>query len=138
MTRSRPTLDQRRACHAWSAIEDAGKLKGTAKADYGREAKRLPMRIRTSGLGQATTFLKAKADSNDANDHRSLLLRDLDDWLLNERGLGAVTRDARSGGVIGLVVNGDARLVRRATEEALLYLQWLSRFAEAEFGIDDE
>ena len=135
MSDSRPTLDQRRARHAWEAVERARGLRNAT--DYARETKRLPVRIRTSGLGQAVAFLNAKAGEGE-KDPRATLLNDLGDWLLARRGLAAVPeggigRDS----IMGMILDGDAGLLRRATEEALLYLQWLTRFSEAEIGNED-
>ena len=62
MSDSRPTLDQRRAQHAWQAVEQARKLGPNAKKDFAREAKRLPVRIKTAGLGQALAFLKRQGE----------------------------------------------------------------------------
>lgn len=139
MSDSQPTLDQRRAQHAWKAVERAGQLSSKdAKKDFAREAKRLPVRIKTAGLGQALAFLNAKSKS-DSEDYRGQLLKELGNWLLKERRLapwpkGATDRDA----VIQAIIGGDAKLLRRATEEALFYLQWLTRFSEAEFKPDED
>ena len=134
MSEGRPTLDQRRARHAWDAVERA---RGPRDVDYAREAKRLPVRIRTSGLGQAVAFLNAKA-GKDERDPRVTLLKDLGDWLLARRGLAAVPAGGiRRDSVMTAILGGDAGLLRRATEEALLYLQWLTRFCEAEIGDED-
>ena len=135
MSESTPTLDQRRARHAWEAVERARGLRDAA--DYAREAKRLPVRIKTSGLGQAMAFLNAKA-GKDEKDPRVVLLENLGDWLLARRGLadvpaGGIRRDS----VMTMILDGDSGLLRRATEEALLYLQWLTRFCEAEIGGDE-
>lgn len=136
MSDSQPTLDQRRAQHAWKAVERAGKLQDAK--DFAREAKRLPVRIKTAGLGQALAFLNAKSKS-DSEDYRGQLLKELGNWLLKERDLvpwpkGATDRDA----VLQAIIGGDAKLLRRATEEALFYLQWLTRFSEAKFKPDEE
>ena len=52
-SQSKPTIEQQRAKHAWQAVE---RLKvGSQAADaYAREAKKLPVRIMTSGLGCGT------------------------------------------------------------------------------------
>lgn len=138
MSDNRPTLDQRRAQHAWKAVEDAGQFRDAE--DFAREAKRLPVRIKTAGLGQALAFLNAKSKSDkDYQDHRSRLLKELGDWLLKERRLASWPKEANDRkAVIQAIINGDANLLRRATEEALLYLQWLTRFSEAEFGTGDD
>ncbi len=57
-----PTLEQRRALHAWKAIQ-ALPAEDKATDNYAREAKRLPLRIMTAGLGQALAFLDAKRGS---------------------------------------------------------------------------
>ena len=136
MSENRPTLDQRRARHAWEAVERARGLRGDA-ADYAREAKRLPVRIKTSGLGQAVAFLNAKAGEGEKGP-RAILLNDLGDWLLARRGLAPVPKGGiRRDSVMVMILDGDAGLLRRATEEALLYLQWLTRFSEAEIQEED-
>ena len=140
MSDSQSTLDQRRAQHAWKAVERAGQLPQKDAKDFAREAKRLPIRIKTAGLGQALAFLNAKAKPDkDGADYRSQLLRELGDWLLKDRGLAPRPKgsDGRNA-VIQAIICGDATLLRRATEEALFYLQWLTRFSEAEFKPDEE
>lgn len=138
MSDSRPTLDQRRAQHAWQTVEQARKLDSNAKNDFAREAKRLPVRIKTAGLGQALAFLNAKAKSDTTKGGGRLLVA-LGDWLLKERRLasqpnGAITQDS----LIKAIIDGNAGLLRRATEEAQLYLQWLTRFSEAEFVTEED
>ena len=136
MSNSRPTLDQSRAQHAWQAVESASALNDNAKKDFAREAKRLPVRIKTAGLGQALALLNAKAKDGDV---RSLVLIDLGDWLLKERRFASPPKGAdERNAVIRTIIAGDADLLRRATEEALLYLQWLTRFSEAEFKPDED
>ncbi len=132
------TLDQRRAQHAWDAVEQAAKLKEDDKKTFAREAKKLPIRIKTAGLGQAVAFLRAKKDKKKREDEdpRIRLLRELGNWLLDERGLESPSQDEDA--LIQAIIRGDADLLRRATEEALLYLQWLTRFAEAEIGTGDD
>ena len=140
MSDSRPTLDQRRAQHAWKTVEQAkASLKAKKdKEDFAREAKRLPVRIKTAGLGQALAFLLAKAKSDKGEDARGRLLVALGDWLLKERELATRPNAAADRVLIQTLINGDANLLRRATEEALLYLQWLTRFSEAELGTGED
>lgn len=137
MSDSRPTLDQRRAQHAWQAVERARTAKDTK--EFAREAKRLPIRIKTASLGQALAFLNAKAKSDKSGeDYRSRLLKELGDWLLKERRLAQRPKNAGdSKALTQAIIEGNADLLRRATEEALLYLQWLARFGEAEFKPDE-
>lgn len=122
-----PTLAQRRARHAWHAVERARASLGRSESeDYAREAKRLPVRIMTSGLGQTLAFMKAKESKGGER-----LRDDLENWLLVERKFGGKN-------LMTTIIEGDADLLRRATEEAQAYLQWLTRFAEAEIRVDSE
>jgi CRISPR-associated protein Cmr5 len=131
------TLDQRRARHAWEAVREIlrkypgesrdGKQVPHKKAkQYGSHAKKLPVRTVTSGLGQALAFLRAK-------DYAPELLEDLGDWVLFKR-KGSESRQPRPDdkALLNAIVTGNSDDLRRYTDEALAYLQWLTRFAEAE------
>ncbi len=114
------TLQQERAASAYQAVRAA------KSNDYGSLVRRLPALIQQDGLAQALVFLKAKGEKHhqDAYNHISQWVmakiapnpeRDLLDWLMST----------------------DSGDYRRATAEALAYLNWLKRFAEAE-GIGNE
>ncbi len=117
------TLDQRRAAHAWATIE---KLRDS-KQKLGPEAKRLPMRILSSGLGPALQFLKVRARRTKQEEKPEMRVLDaVSAWLAEARPpLGE--RD-----LILRIVTGDASFLQYATDESLAYLEWLIRFAEAE------
>ena len=124
-----PTLAQQRARHAWQAVLNARTSLGKSDSeDYAREAKRFPVRIMTSGLGQTLAFLNAKGGKG-----RQQLTNDLENWLVAERKFGS-----KGSALMETIIEGDADLLRRATEEAQAYLQWLTRFAEAEIPIEGE
>ena len=129
------TLDQRRARHAWEAVARGKQLPTVEDIDYAleyaRETKRLPVRILTSGFGATVAFLWAK--SGQARDQ---LVGDVAAWLV-ERGIGGRRPLASGEDLVHAIVKGDSEFLRRATEETLLYCQWLSRFAEAEIGGDE-
>jgi CRISPR-associated protein Cmr5 len=115
------TLDQQRAEHAWDVIQ---KVKGKAEAEkkqFGTQAKKLPARIMAAGLGQALAFLMAKEYAQD-------LQSALSDWLA-ERRKPRPDEDRR---LLVRLLRGDADFQRYATAEALAYLVWLVRFADAE------
>ena len=126
------TLDQRRARHAWDAIKNILEKGEQVSQDYMREVKRLPVRIQTAGLGQALGFLYAKS-SDRGVDAKKMLLEDLAQWLLVKRKLGNQSgKNSDRSSILRAIVDGDAEFLRRTTGEALMYLQWLGRFAEAE------
>ena len=119
------TLEQRRAADAWKAVQCARKRK--AASDYRRETKRLPVRIMTAGLGHAIAFANAKIGENAA------VANDVAGWVL-KRLDGDSPPPKQDGGstLMRRIVENDADWLCRATEESLAWLQWLSRFAEAE------
>lgn len=119
-----PTIDQRRAKHAFEAVEKLPK--GDAE-NYAREAKKLPVRIVASGLGQALVFIQAKAKRKRGLEKLS---KDLSSWVVRQQKIGAADDLLQS------VMAGDADLLRRATAETMAYLQWLNRFLEAK-GLGD-
>jgi CRISPR-associated protein Cmr5 len=122
---SKPTLEQQRAQHAWKAVQAI--KQEPKKKDLAGHAKKLPMRIKAAGLGQALAFLNAKLEKD------NLLHEALTQWVVKERQITA----ANSNSLIAVVVNGTSDSLRRATEETLAWLEWFNRFAEAE-GLKDE
>ena len=136
---SSPTLDQRRALHAWNAILSFNKAEPGQKhkydsdaKEYASEAKKLPMRIKAAGLGQALCFILAKAKDKKPNLKR--IHEHLTDWIITQRPMHASVPTS----LMESIMQGDADFLRRATDEALTYLQWLNRFAEAEGLTDDK
>ncbi len=58
---SEPTLDQKRASHAFGArAAGQGRSPRPTAKQFKIQVKKLPARIVTSGLGQALAFLEAK------------------------------------------------------------------------------
>lgn len=123
---ARPTLDQRRASHAWQAIQGLRALDRTNADEYVREAKKLPVRIMTSGLGQALAFICAKA--KDRKPGLARLHNDLTGWVITKRPIRAAHPDS----LLQSIIDSDSHFLRRVTDETLAYLNWLNRFAEAE------
>ena len=121
----KPTLDQRRAKHAWQAVQQVKERAVQERKDYKREAKKLPVRIRTAGLGQALAFVQSKQRAGS-------LIAQLDDWVLRHRGLRSPEAT-----VLTAIIKGDSSFLRLCTEEVLTYLQWLNRFAEPEIEDPD-
>ena len=125
----RQTLGQRRARHAWSAVESATQqLSPKDLEDFQREAKRLPVRIMTSGLGHAVAFMIAKGGTA-----RTYLGQSVAGWLLRERNhtnsANPKTLDGKA--LCEKICKEDSGFLRWATNEVLQYLQWLVRFSEA-------
>lgn len=120
MSESKPTPDQLRAKHAWEVVE---RVKGSKDAKlFGGAARKLPVRIMASGLGQALAFLKAKGKT-------PALIDALNGWVLPKQ---SVVKD-----LLEAIIKGNADELRVYTTETLAYLQWLNRFCEANNLTDD-
>jgi CRISPR-associated protein Cmr5 len=120
------TLDQERAKHAWEAVRfQVASPKSQEADDYAREAKKLPVRIMTAGLGQALACIVAK--SRESKPGLGKLDQDLSEWTLKR-----VPASAGKRALLESIMEGDADFLRRATDETLAYLNWLNRFTEAE------
>lgn len=134
------TLSQRRAAHAWDVVKQLiadtkfvhdGKPTDSGKK-LGGQMKKLPTRIIAAGLGQALSFLRAKGQAE-------YLERALSDWLLNQRDAPQPTAfnpqtAPTADELLDALVNNhwSSSKLRQQTAEALAYLPWLIRFAEAQ------
>lgn len=112
------TLGQQRAAHAWKQVEAAAS--GQDFEQFSENAKKLPMRIRASGLGQSFAFLAAKKKA-------PALRQAIASWC-KERGLVA---DFGEDAVANRFRTATASEMRLLTAEILAYLEWIVRFAEA-------
>lgn len=120
------TLEQERAKRAWECVQEV-KSQSFA-SDYQTIAVKAPSLIITNGLGQTLAFLKAKGK----NEHKALY-RHLSEWLKKQLSIECdlVAHEDRC--VMEWLVNtATSQQYRLATMEALAFLQWLKRFAEAE------
>jgi CRISPR-associated protein Cmr5 len=123
---SQRTPEQRRANHAWDAVQQILAKPPDQAKRIGGQAKKLPTRILASGLGQALAFLRAK-------NHAPEVLICLGDWILDKRANPDSKKPAPDDrALVEAIVKGSSDFLRRATDEALAYLQWLNRFTEAE------
>ena len=125
MTR-RQTLEQERARRALECIRE---VKNKRYADkYGSLARKAPSLVQTNGLGQTLAFLLSKAKGED-NEHLALYDH-LSGWVTGRMRWGKPLMEE--------VVSRDSADYRRATVEAMAFLMWLRRFAEAELGEAEE
>lgn len=111
------SLEQKRAQAAWNAVK---KMKGKKEADsYGQLARGAPSDIQLSGLGPTLAFWYAKG-----GEHQQLL-DDVSGWVRGQVGF--------TGSLLDWIVNqAETDQYWRATAEALAFLAWVKRFAEAE------
>lgn len=109
---TRNTLEQGRAQHAFE------KAKGAKdKEKFASYAKKLPMMIKTNGLGASMAFAKAKNEKAWKE-----LFEAIEDWLKKKKYVENVFLEE--------LVKTDSAHYRILTNEVIAYLSWLRRFAE--------
>ena len=119
-------IEQGRAKQAYSDVLAAQtQLRDKAK-EYKSYAKKLPMMIKTNGLGASIAFAQSKG-RNKGNAWEVLYLQ-IESWLQKERSylLGNYAKMDLAQAVVSL----DSPQYRAVTVETLAYLNWLRRFAE--------
>jgi CRISPR-associated protein Cmr5 len=94
---------------------------------YASHVKKLPMLVLTNGLGPALAFLRAKG-KNDRTAEEEALYQQMSKWVTAQIWGG----EGDAGLLLKLIAPASGSDVyRRATVEALAFLEWLKRFAEA-------
>ncbi|MDH7578757.1 MAG: type III-B CRISPR module-associated protein Cmr5 [Bacillota bacterium] len=144
MSRQR-SLEQERAKTAWARIKEVKQhnegleeKKKYAK-EYGSLAKSAPTNIQINGLGQTLAFLRAKGFSkgkpkgNGENAHCQLFLH-VSEWVKGQLGLKIKDPEDLLSWIVNSATTDEYRC---ATAEAMAFLSWLKRFAEAELGEDE-
>jgi CRISPR-associated protein Cmr5 len=118
------SLAQRRARHALDRVNERKK---TEHGNYVSYTESLPATILMNGLGQACATLLAKAGGRLEEPHR-LLYDDLQGWLCRDDSAAPFPKRKD---LIDAITQEDQRAYLRAQAEALAYLVWLKKFANA-------
>jgi CRISPR-associated protein Cmr5 len=122
------TLEQERAAAAWDCVRSV-KGQGFEK-EYSSLARGAPADIQRNGLGQALAFWRAKGKGNRAN---AELFAHVSRWGMGRLGVTGHTD------LLGWVMEtANTEQYRHATVEAMAFLSWLKRFAEAELKSDTD
>lgn len=111
-------------------VKDDNRIKHDTKDEYRQYAKKLPMMIKTNGLGATLAFVKAKS-KNSRNEPTAYhyLYDDLKKWLIeNDEKKLIELKDGQE--LVEEVINLQSAEYRAITVEVLAFLTWLSRFAE--------
>ena len=116
---TRQTQEQERAAQAWKDVRDDVKGKKEFASEYKALAASAPADIQTNGLGQTLAFWLSKGKG----EHKTLY-RHLSTWVVQKMGQGD--------DLLRWITQTDSTRYRRATVEALAFLGWLKRFAQAD------
>ena len=121
MATQRQRLEQGRAKHAFDAATEAAK--NADKEDYKSYTKKVPMLIKTNGLGATVAFMQAKGKAYQT------ILNNLENWLKQDVKFSAIY-DKIEGTLVNKIISCNTNEYRALTTEALAYLGWLKRFAD--------
>lgn len=119
------SLEQKRAAQAWDCVTQ---VKGkNYKKDYLPLARSAPADIQSNGLGQTLAFWRAKK-----KDEHNALYQHVATWVKTQ-----VRFTQPSDLLEWIMKQASTDEYRRATIEAIAFLSWIKRFAEAELEGSD-
>jgi len=93
--------------------------------NYRSYAKKLPQMILSNGLGQSLAFIFSKKKDGNAYD---LLYKHISEYMESDNTI-RISKDKEKD-IVEWVISLDSLTYRYATEEILVFLNWLRRFAE--------
>lgn len=121
-------IEQGRAKYAFDAVkeindEESKKL----KESYKSVSKKLPVLIKTNGLGQTLAFVKSKhAKQDKPKNGYDKLYKQIGDWLRNE----SANQSVPSGELVEQIIQLNSSTYRQVTVETLALLNWMRRFVD--------
>jgi len=124
-------IEQGRAEFAYDCAEKGSNLSNTAKKEYKSYSKKLPMLIKTNGLGAAMAFAYLKGTKDGVLDKTKawgLLYSQIEDWLKKDSKHLLSFDDNKK--LTYKLTQLDSSTYRAVTIELLAFLSWLKRFAD--------
>lgn len=120
-------LEQGRAEFAYQCAKKANIDLKEKAGDYKPYAKKIPMMIKTNGLGSALAFIKSKSKSGHGHEAYSKLYKQISEWLQKEEA-GALIKQGDD--LVFAVIDMESSDYRATTVEVFALFNWLRRFAE--------
>jgi CRISPR-associated protein Cmr5 len=121
------TIEQQRAAKAWELVSRVKEDDGKCQKEYNSWVKKVPVLVLTNGLGQTLAFLHSKSDRE-----KQLLYQHISMWLKSPQSqLVWSGTGLQKDNIIDRLIHESSSTYRRATVEALAFLNWLKRFADA-------
>jgi len=125
------TLEQDRANFAWDCVKEIKNLQNETEKKYKSFVKKSSALLLTNGLGNTLAFYQSKFGESAEGQAYKFLYKHIDGWLKNQQ---LINQDA-----VQWIKSEDTSSldVIRATREALAFINWLKRFADAELKGDE-
>lgn len=118
---------------AWERVSGVGE----SDSEYLTEARKLPARLLSSGLGQTVAFLYSKGAKKTRQSDvkgRALLYKHIDTWVRENHRSSPAPVDQCMNIIVGL----SATQYRLMTRELLATAEWIKRFAEGHITGDKQ
>ena len=130
-------IEQGRASFAYEKVFAAKGTLGSNDKKYKSYVKKIPMLIKTNGLGATLAFIKAKSKPNsDEGKVYELIYKHITAWLKSdEKGLLNIKDDDD---LVKVIISLDSAEYRAVTNEVLAFLNWLRRFADGLIEGDED
>jgi CRISPR-associated protein Cmr5 len=122
---SRTKLEQGRAAFAFDAAQRGAGL--TKSSEYKAYVKKMPMLIKTNGLGAAISFAYSKGKGKTDNAW-GLIYQQIYEWLKKDP--KSLINLASTNDLMKALINADSPTYRATTVEVLALLNWMRRFAD--------
>jgi len=121
-------IEQGRAKFAYDKVTEAITELVTKAPNYKQYAKKIPMMIKTNGLGATMTFVHAKASGRKNDPAYASLENHITAWLLkDDKKLLEIPSNSF---LAAEIVQLESSQYRAVTGEVLAFMNWLRRFAE--------
>lgn len=118
-------IEQGRASFAYQCAIEGKSLGGKKATEYKSYTKKIPMMIKTNGLGATLAFVKSKSDKGNAYD---IINNQLRNWFLKDP--KQVVKLNPQEDFVKQIIGLNSFEYRAATMEILAFINWLRRFAE--------
>jgi len=114
------TLEQGRALKAYQFVDNIKKEHINDFKEYSQNLKKLPMLIKTNGLGNSLAFAKAKW---------SYIYDQISEWIL-KLDSKVLLKHTDNKELLALLIETDSTTYRAVTVETIALLSWMKRIAE--------
>lgn len=118
-------IEQKRADYAYKCAQEGSQC--SKPKEFKSYAKKLPMLVRSNGLGPAFAFVFSKIKPNNTYE---LLYNQTSKWIN--------TKHAFTGDFSEFIITRDSTEYRAITQEIISFYTWLRRFAEGMIEGDDD
>lgn len=116
------SIEQGRAKFAYDSVNEVAQDSDMdLKKKYKSGAKKLPVLIKTNGLGQALAFINNRDDGN------IKLYSMIGEWLNNKQ----LIELSGSTDLVNVIIDQPSNAYRQMTAETLALLNWVRRFVDA-------